>query len=44
MQNKDFFSKDEFFLLSLIRVYTRLNDLAKVRENYEELIKNKFYR
>ena len=43
-QNKDFFSKDEFFLLSLIRVHVRLNDLDKVRENYEELIKNKFYR
>jgi predicted O-linked N-acetylglucosamine transferase (SPINDLY family) len=43
-QNKDFFSKDEFFLLSLIRVHTRLNDLVKVRKYYEELIKNKFYR
>jgi len=28
----------------LIRVHVRLNDLDKVRENYEELIKNKFYR
>ena len=43
-QDKDFFSRDEFLLLSLIRVYTRLNDLNKVREYYGELIKNKFYR
>ncbi len=43
-QDKDFFSKNEFLLLSLVRVYTRLNDLEKVRKYYGELIKNKFYR
>ena len=43
-QDKDFFSKDEFLLLSLIKVHTILNDLDKVREYYGELIKNKFYR
>jgi len=43
-QDKDFFSKDEFFLLSLIRVHNMLNDLDKVREYYGELIRNKFYR
>ena len=42
-ENKDYFSKDEFLLLSLIRVHTELNDLDKVREYLEELIKNKFY-
>ncbi len=43
-ENKDYFSKDEFLLLSLIRVHTELNDLDKVREYLAELIKNKFYR
>ena len=43
-QDKDYFSKDEFLLLSLIRIYTRLINLDKVREIYGELIKNKFYK
>jgi len=43
-QDKDFFSKDEFLLLSLVRVHNMLNDLDKVREYYGELIRNKFYR
>ena len=43
-QDKDYFSKDEFLLLSLIRIHTRLIDLDKVREYYGELIKNKFYK
>ena len=43
-QDKDFFSKDEFLMLSLVKVQTILSDLDKVREYCEELIKNKFYR
>lgn len=43
-QNKDLFLKDEFVMLSIIRVHTRLNNLDKVREYYGELIKNKFYK
>ena len=43
-QDKDFFSKDEFLMLSLVKVQTILSDLDKVREYCEDLIKNKFYR
>ena len=43
-QDKEFFSKDEFLMLSLVNVHTILSDLDKVREFCEELIKNKFYR
>ena len=43
-QDKDYFSKDEFLLHSLVRMHTRLINLDKVREIYGELIKNKFYK
>ncbi|MDA8711786.1 hypothetical protein N9M05_01010 [Candidatus Pelagibacter bacterium] len=42
--DKDFYSKDQSFLVSIARVFTRLNNLEKVRKIYKELIENKFYR
>ena len=43
-QDKDYFSKDEFLLLSLARIQTRLINLDKVREYLGKLVKNKFYK